>query len=56
MDFIWDGNRNLVRKTAWWADGLPNGQPSKTQVRMCMVAFGCIASTCGRACFAAVQR
>jgi hypothetical protein len=34
MDFIWDGNRNLVRKTAWWFDGLPSDQPSKTQVRM----------------------
>jgi hypothetical protein len=37
MDFIWDGNRNLVRKTAWWFDGLPSDQPSKTQVRTCGV-------------------
>jgi hypothetical protein len=54
MDFIWDGNRNLVRKTAWWADGLPNGQPSKTQVHMCMV-YGnlryALRSIWGRACF-----
>jgi hypothetical protein len=40
MDFIWDNNHNLVRKTAWWADGLPDGQPSKTQVRMVMVTSG----------------
>jgi hypothetical protein len=33
MDFIWDGDRNLAHRTAWWWDGLPNSDPSTTQVR-----------------------
>jgi hypothetical protein len=36
MDFIWDGNHNLVHKTAWWWDGMPTIELSKTQVRMCV--------------------
>jgi hypothetical protein len=32
MDFIWDGDRNLAHRTAWWWDGLPNSDPSTTQV------------------------
>jgi hypothetical protein len=33
MDFIWDGNHNLVHKTAWWWDGMPTVELSKTQVK-----------------------
>jgi hypothetical protein len=40
MDFIWDGNHNLVRKTAWWWDGMPSAQPSKTQVCTCAMQCG----------------
>jgi hypothetical protein len=41
MDFIWDGNHNLAHKTAWWWDGLPNGDPSTTQVNwMCYMECG----------------
>jgi hypothetical protein len=33
MDFIWDTNGNTVRKTAWYWDGMPDADPTKTQVR-----------------------
>jgi hypothetical protein len=40
MDFIWDGNHNVVHKTAWWWDGMPTVELSKTQVRECAVRCG----------------